>query len=84
MIQFPSYNGKVIREPLLQLSRMLKVKKVFRSFAEADKANREYYKSLTSTQRLDILLKLIEQNTPPKSDEAETRPKRIYRVIKRS
>lgn len=63
---------------------MIKVKKVFRSFAEADKANREYYASLTSTQRLDILLTLIEQNTPIKSDEAETGQKRIYRVTKRA
>ena len=63
---------------------MLKVKRVFRSFAEADKANREYYESLTPTQRLDILLTLISQDRSIKPDETGTGLKRVYRVTKRS
>jgi hypothetical protein len=63
---------------------MLKVKRVFRSFSEADKVTREFYKSLSSSQRLDILLTLISQNKPDESDEAGTGLKRVYRVTKRS
>jgi len=65
------------------MSRMQKVKRVFRSFAEADKADREFYKSLSPSQRLDILLTLITQNKSNKPDEAGTGLKRVYRVTKR-
>jgi hypothetical protein len=63
---------------------MLKVKRVFTSPAEADKANREFYQSLSSNQRLDIMLTLITQHRPGKPDEAGSRLKRIYRFIKRT
>jgi hypothetical protein len=63
---------------------MQKVKRVFKSLAEAEKANKEYYKSLSPAQRLNILLTLIDQNKSNKPDEAGTGLKRVYRVIKRS
>src|SRR4051794_16093523 len=37
---------------------MEKVVKVMKSFAESDRADREYYQSLTPHQRLEILLEL--------------------------
>ena len=73
-----------IRRYCYNTSRMQKVKRVYKSFAEAEKANREYCKSLHPAQRLDILLTLIDQNKSNKRDEAGTGLKRIYRVIKRS
>jgi hypothetical protein len=63
---------------------MEKIKRVFKSFDEAEKANREFYNSLSGTERLDILLTLISQNKSSKHDEVGSGPKRIYRVIKRS
>jgi hypothetical protein len=55
---------------------MKKVAKVFSSHAEADKADREYYLSLTPKQRMDILLELVQQA----QDEAEPEFKRVYRI----
>jgi hypothetical protein len=49
---------------------MQKVKRVFKSLAEAEEANKEYYKSLSPAQRLNILLTLIDQNKSNKPDEA--------------
>lgn len=63
---------------------MQKVMKVFRSFAEAEKSDRLFYQSLSSSQRLDILRTLIKQNTADKPDEAGKGFKRVYRVTKRS
>jgi len=63
---------------------MKKIKRVFKSFDEAEKANREFHKSLSGTERLDIQLTLISQNKSNKHDEAGPGPKRVYRVIKRS
>jgi hypothetical protein len=34
--------------------------KRFRDFAEAEKADREYYKKLTGNERLQILVKLLD------------------------
>jgi hypothetical protein len=50
----------------------------FRSFAEADKANREFYQSLTPEQRLDILGELIASANP---DITGWRIERVCRVI---
>ncbi len=69
---------------LLQYDQMQKVKRVFKSFAEADKANKEFMASLSATQRLDMLLTLISQNKSNNHDEAGSGLKRVYRVIKRS
>jgi hypothetical protein len=49
---------------------------VFRSFEEADKADREFYRSLTPQQRLDILVELIAQHGPSQKLE------RVYRIVK--
>ena len=63
---------------------MQKVLKVFKSFEEAEKADREFYQSLSPSQRLEILLTLISRHQPPRSNEDGTGRKRVYRVIKRS
>ncbi len=63
---------------------MQKVKRVFKSLAEAEKSNREFYKTLSPTERLDLTLTLINQHKSSKSDEAGSGLKRVYRVIKRS
>jgi len=60
---------------------MQKVKRVFKSFADADKANRELYKSLSPSQRMDMLLTLIGQNKSVKSDGTRTGPKRIFALL---
>jgi len=52
----------------------------YSSFAESDRANRQYYLHLTPQERLDILLDLIscqqDQHETPKGFE------RVYRIIK--
>ncbi len=58
---------------------MEKVGRKFRSFAEAEQAEREYYRSLTPQQRLDLMLDLIRQSVP---DEAFERFERVCRVVK--
>ena len=47
----------------------------FRSFEEAEQADREFYRNLTPQERLDILLELL--NHAP-----EQRLERVYRVTK--
>jgi hypothetical protein len=61
---------------------MDKVVRKFGSFAEAEKADREYYRSLTGQQRLDLLLELI-ASTQDTEDEAAKGFERVYRIIKR-
>jgi hypothetical protein len=56
------------------------VTRKFRSFAEADNADRAYYRSLTPEQRLDILLTLIERGKQP--HEVGQKPARVYRIVK--
>jgi hypothetical protein len=56
-----------------------KVARKFRSFAEADKADREFYRSLTPEQRLEMLCDLIASAYP---DEIKQRLERVCRVIK--
>ncbi|MGA9452773.1 MAG: hypothetical protein WBW41_15680 [Verrucomicrobiia bacterium] len=58
---------------------MEKVARKFRSFAEADKADREFYQSLSPEQRLEMLCDLIASSYP---DEIEQRLERVCRVIK--
>lgn len=57
------------------------VKQVFGSFVEAEKSDRNCYQSLSPNQRLDMLLTLISQHNPNKTDEARTGSKRIYREL---
>lgn len=47
----------------------------FKSFAEGEKTDRDFYKKLSPQERLNILLKLSEH-------EPERRLERVYRVIK--
>ena len=54
---------------------MQKIAKKFRSFAEADKADRDFYKKLTGNERLQIQVELL--NHAPKQ-----RPERISRITK--
>lgn len=61
---------------------MDKVVRKFGSFAEAEKADREYYRSLTGQQRLDILLELL-ASAQDTQDEAAKGFERVYRIIKR-
>lgn len=49
----------------------------FRSFEEAEKADRDFYKKLTPQERLDILLELLDH-------APEQRLERVYRVTKLS
>ena len=50
--------------------------RVFRSFQEAEDADRAFYRSLTPEQRLDILLQLIAQHGPVQ------RLERVYKIVK--
>jgi uncharacterized protein YdeI (YjbR/CyaY-like superfamily) len=56
-----------------------KTVRIFHSFAEADQAEAQYYRSLTPEQRLEILFDLVQSQMP---DETEQRLERVYRVIK--
>jgi hypothetical protein len=52
--------------------------KVFRSFAEAEEADRAYYRSLTPRERLAILLELNRHYWPTSEHaEAAERPARV-------
>jgi hypothetical protein len=51
----------------------------FESFAAADAAEAAYYRSLTPTERLDILLELVNNGQP--RDEAQRRLERVYRIV---
>jgi hypothetical protein len=47
----------------------------FRNFADADKADREFYRKLSGQERLNILLELSKH-------EPERRLERVYRIAK--
>jgi len=47
----------------------------FRSFDEADKADREFYRNLSGKERLNILLQLT-------GHEPQRRLERVYRITK--
>ena len=49
--------------------------KKFRSFTEAEKADRDFYKKLTGNQRLQILVELLNHGS-------EQRLERVSRIIK--
>jgi hypothetical protein len=53
----------------------------FSSHAEADRANREYYRGLTPQQRIEILLELIDPGRP-QNDASSQRLERVYRIVK--
>ena len=56
---------------------------VFASFAEAEEADRQFYRSLTPDQRLAYLL-LIRDQYRPYSDELTEGFKRVHKIIKLS
>ena len=58
---------------------MEKVARKFRSFADAGKADREFYQSLLPEQRLEMLCDLIASAYP---NEIKQRLERVCRVIK--
>jgi hypothetical protein len=62
---------------------MEKTIQVFHSFAEAEKANNDYYRSLSPARRVEILLELRAQWQDRKPNEASEGFKRVYRIIKR-
>lgn len=62
---------------------MDKVVKMFDSFEEADRADVEYYASLTPQQRVDLLLDIVAAYRESLG-EAGQRFERVYRVVKLS
>ena len=62
---------------------MEKVLKVFNSFEEADQADVDYYASLTSQERVDVLLDMIASYRESLGETGE-RLERVYRVIELS
>jgi len=62
---------------------MVPVVAKFRTFEEADKADREYYRRLSAAERLEILFKLRE--LAHKEDHAASqRLARVYRITELS
>lgn len=51
----------------------------FASFAEAEEADREFYRSLTPEQRMAMLLEMLEFAWPGE-DGAPPRLERVYRI----
>lgn len=57
---------------------------IHRSFEEADRSDREYYRGLSPIERLEILMELnrrwpVSENADPSQGLA-----RVYRIVKRS
>jgi hypothetical protein len=61
-----------------------KVLESFNQFADAKRADKEYYQSLTPNERLDMLLELIDQNAPRNPDGTREGFRRVGRILKRS
>ena len=53
--------------------------RIFHTFAEAERADREYYRALTPEQRLEILFELVAAQQP---HGTEQRLERVCRIIK--
>ena len=52
----------------------------FSSFDEADRADREYYRSLTPEERIQMLLELLAMGDD--ADASERRLAPVYRIVK--
>jgi hypothetical protein len=52
-----------------------KTARKFRSFSEAEKADRDFYKKLTGNERLQILVELL-------NHDPEQRLERVSRIVK--
>jgi hypothetical protein len=61
---------------------MEKVVHIARSFEEADRADREYYRRLTPVQRVEILLELNRRWPRDEHGPDPERLERVYRIIK--
>jgi hypothetical protein len=61
---------------------MEKTMRFFKSFAEAEEADKKFYQSLTPAQRIEILL--ILRSRYQSTDATRERLKRVCRIIKRS
>lgn len=61
---------------------MNKTVRTFNSHAEADAADREYYRGLTPLERLEVLFALVDRQLK-EYDEASRRLQRVYRIIER-
>ena len=57
---------------------MDKTVRKFKTFEEADQAEREYYRSLSPEERLRILLELVQQA----NDDTSKGFERVYRIVK--
>jgi len=56
---------------------------MFNSFAEAERADDEYYASLTPEERLDILLEMIARHQDSENETAK-RFERVSRIVELS
>ena len=61
---------------------MKRVIRIFKSYAEAENADKDFYQSLTPKQRIDLLLELRARYSPY-SHELTKGFKRVYRIVKR-
>ncbi len=52
----------------------------FRTYQEADEATREYYRSLSPMERIEILFELRERSQEER-DETSGRLARVYRIV---
>jgi hypothetical protein len=66
-----------------RVGAMERVVRMFGSFEDADAADDQFYGNLTPTERLDILLELIERHRRDRG-EAASRLARVYRVVELS
>ena len=60
---------------------MERVVRKFSSFEEADKADREYYRSLTPQQRLEMTFELSSRLRESTGEDTQ-RLARVYRIVK--
>ncbi len=70
--------------PSLKERNMKKAFSVYTSFEESERADRDYYRSLTPEQRLDILLELVDRWRQGLPNESANRLERVYRVVELS
>ena len=61
---------------------MERVMQKFANAAEAELAERDYYRSLTGPQRMEIFFELLAQGREDADETAEGFP-RVYRIVKR-
>ena len=60
---------------------MERVARIFKSHAEADSADREFYRRLTPQQRVDILLELVAMHLED-TGEAGQEFRQVWRIVR--